>query len=287
MDDGPTNQHASWLLEHHGTARTRAIAGQERDLAACTRDRAADQRDVQARARDALSDKLAEVANQARASSGRDVIVRAAMDRARAFEDRVLAAEQRHQAALDREHAARDRLLSMRDRVAAIAEVQLTDGGHVSGVLARAAGLGALRREIDRAHRTDGALTLVCVNVVDAAPCDIAGALLGGVRSYDLVIAVSDDAFVCALSGVTIDIALARFAAIDRTLTATGASIEIGYAELAAGDTPGKLIDAATADATATRVSSDHDSLHARTLRAVSAHAKGQRPPTAAPAPSP
>ncbi len=270
-----------------GSAAAREIAGQQRDLAAGARDRAAGERDVQAQARDALSDKLREVAGHARVSSGRDVILRAAKDRERAFEDRAHAAEQRAQAALDREHAARDRLLCAADRAAAIRQEQDTDRDGVSDVLAPAAGLpalvlapaaglSALAREIDRAHRTDGDLTVVYVTTGDATPCDVARALLSCVRSYDLVIAVSADAFVCALTGAAIDTALARFASIERTLTATGVAITIGYAELASSDTPATLIDGAVADAPTTRLASDQHGAPGRALHAVPATINGR-----------
>ncbi len=265
------------MPERAGNAHAREIAGQKRDLAAAARDRAADGRDVQAQARDALSDKLREVASHARASSGREVVVRAAMDRERAFEDRAHAAEQREQAALDREHAARDRLLSAADRAAAIGREQLTDSDYLSYVLARAAGLSALAREVERAHRTDSALTLVYVNTGDAAPCDVARALLSRVRSYDLVIAVSADAFVCALTGAAINTVLARFVSIERTLTATGVAIAIGFAELASSDTPDRLIDGAVADAPTTRPASDQHESPGRALRAVSATSNRRR----------
>lgn len=175
---------------------------------------------------------------------------------------RDVAGQERDRAApaRDREHAVRDRLLSMGDRATAIAGQQLTDTGDVCGVLARTTGVVALRREIDRAHRTGGALTVVYVAVdpgdVERRPADrdailrdVAAGLVGGVRSYDLVIAVSPDGFVCALCDATISTALERFAALEQTLAQSGVRVAIGYTELAASDTPGTLIDGAAADA--------------------------------------
>jgi len=213
------------------------------------------------------------------------------MDRERAFEDRALAAEHRARAALDREHAAHDRLQSMRDR-AAIAEEQLTDANEVAGVLARAVGLAALTREVDRAHRTNSTLTVVYVDASDDLPGiggravdtgdatwrDVAGELLNTVRSYDLIIAVGAEAFACVLSGAAIGSALARFTAIERTVAATGAVLSVGYAELAANDTADTLIDAAVADAPSTRLRTDHGGSPKRTLRTVSANANGRHP---------
>lgn len=147
----------------------------------------------------------------------------------------------------------------------AIAEQQLTYSGDVGGVLSHSAGVVALRREIDRAFRTDSALTVVYVYVhIDAADDkgrtvdgdaivhDVAARLVAGVRSYDLVIAVCADAFVCALCHATISAALERFAALEQMLAQSGIRVAVGYAELAASDTPGTLIDNAAADAPTT-----------------------------------
>jgi hypothetical protein len=73
------------------------------------------------------------------------------------------------------------------------------------------------------------------------------------VRSYDLVIRVSGDGCVCVLCGGTIADARTRFGAVRQTLTRKGITTAIGYAELAADDTPSTLVDRASADLVRTR----------------------------------
>jgi GGDEF domain-containing protein len=234
--------------------------GRERDLAADDRDRAARHGDQRAEARDELSDKLMDIANRAPVSSGHEVLVRAELDRGRAHEDRVHAAEDRARAARDREHAARDRLRSAADRAAAIGERQLADPDVLTGLLRGAPGLAVLARDIARALRTNSPLIVVLITTdapagvngheaPDSALLDVAAAVLSRVRAYDLVIGLRADQLMCALSGASVTTTLARFSTLRRALAQPHHAITIGYAELAAGDTPSTLIDSARGDA--------------------------------------
>jgi diguanylate cyclase (GGDEF)-like protein len=240
--------------ERPDTAEQRDIAGQERDLEADARDRSAELRDRQAHARDELSDKLRDVATRARPSSGRAVIVRAGLDRQRAAQDRAHSAGNRALAAEDRARSTHERLLSARDRAAAVAEQARTETDDLTGVLHRRPGLAMLRREVDRAHRSNSALTAVFVDVevIDDVVHLVAGSLLASMRSYDVVIRVSGDEFVCAMGSVT-STAHTRLTAVKETLLASGITISVGYAELTADDTPATLIDRAAADMLKTR----------------------------------
>ena len=147
------------------------------------------------------------------------------------------------------------------DRAAAVAEQERAEADALTGVLHRRAGLAALQRELDRAYRTDAALTAVVIDVAghdtvddqghradDTMPLDVACALLSSVRSYDLVIRASGDGFVCALCGVTIADARTRFGVVQQTLAHSGITIAIGCAEVAADDSPTTLIARADAD---------------------------------------
>jgi hypothetical protein len=186
------------------------------------------------------------------------VIVRAELDRRRASEDRACAAADRAVAAEHRDQAARDREQAARDRRAAVAEQQLTGSDALPGVLSCQPGLQALAREVDRAHRTDSALTVLVIgddhgDAVDArdgragdALQDIVGAVLSRVRSYDLVIS-SGDTIVAGL-GVPISDARARGGLIEHALAQAVITISVGYAELDARDTTGTLLDRAHAD---------------------------------------
>jgi diguanylate cyclase (GGDEF)-like protein len=126
-----------------------------------------------------------------------------------------------------------------------------------------------LRREIDRARRSDGALILAFVDVDglkaindthghaagDRALRAVAVALLGGLRSYDLVVRHGGDEFLCGLPGSDLAGAQRRFDAVAKTLIEhnPGTSVSIGLTELAAPDTLDSLIARADAALYATR----------------------------------
>jgi diguanylate cyclase (GGDEF)-like protein len=128
----------------------------------------------------------------------------------------------------------------------------------LTGALRRERGLVDLRREIDRARRSDEALTLAFVDVDglkaindtqghaagDRALRAVAAALLGGLRSYDLVTRHGGDEFLCGLPGTDLAAAQHRFGAVARTLAEQnpGTSVSIGLAELATRDTLEALI---------------------------------------------
>ena len=74
-------------------------------------------------------------------------------------------------------------------------------------------------------------------------------------RSYDVIARIGGDEFVCALSGISVEGARKRFAAVGAMLTArrAGASITVGLARLQAGDSVDDLIQRADADVLSTR----------------------------------
>jgi diguanylate cyclase (GGDEF)-like protein len=126
-----------------------------------------------------------------------------------------------------------------------------------------------LRREIDRARRSNGALILAFVDVDglkaindthghaagDRALRAVAAALLGGLRSYDLVVRHGGDEFLCGLPDTGLADAQQRLDAVARTLAEQdpGTSVSIGLAELATPDTLDALIARADADLYAVR----------------------------------
>ena len=110
-----------------------------------------------------------------------------------------------------------------------------------------------LEREIDRAGRGNGRLVLAYIDVDglkqvndcrghragDALLRDVAAAVLQHLRSYDTLVRVGGDEFVCVLGDCTRAIAECRFDEIWATMVATqpDASISVGFAELRRGDT--------------------------------------------------
>src|SRR4051794_25925222 len=211
----------------------RDAAADERDLAAQRRDRAADERD-----------QVAERRDRGDRRSSRPDSTQAADDRRRAAHDRRRAAHDRRRAGNDRREAGRDRHQAGLDTM--------------TGALRRERGVIDLRREVDRARRSDGALTLAFVDVDglktindahghaagDRALRVVAAALLRGLRSYDLVVRHGGDEFLCGLPGTDLAAAQHRFGAVARTLSEQnpGTSGSIGLAGLATQDTLEALI---------------------------------------------
>jgi diguanylate cyclase (GGDEF)-like protein len=208
-------------------ARARDLASEARDLAAAARDRAA------------LDEPGPDGA-----------LRRAAADRQRAAEDRRHAAEDREQAHLDREVLR-----------AALAEANFDD---LTGAYRRAMGTVALQAEIDRVQRSHGRLVLAFVDVDalkahndreghaagDKLLLDVVTSIRSNLRSYDPIVRVGGDEFICALADADLDYARNRFGDIQTTLEQNhpGASISVGFAQLKTDDTLDSLI--ARGDAT-------------------------------------
>jgi diguanylate cyclase (GGDEF)-like protein len=195
---------------------------------------------------------------------------RAAENRARAEADRAAAAAGRARAAADREQARRDREQARRDREQAqadrdvlLAQLAIAETDALTGTRTRGAGLAALAHELDRARRTNGQLVVAYVDVVglkdvndthghaagDAILRRVVSEIRGHLRSYDLMIRLGGDEFLCVMPEATIESTHQRFDAI-RTLLEAGrdaCAIKVGFAALAAGDSPEELI--ARADA--------------------------------------
>lgn len=194
----------------------------------------------------------AEVRDQA--ATARDVDADARDRRADAREGASsAAAEDRREAAGDRAEAAADRDVARRER-------DLADLDELTGALRRGVGLAALERELARAARAGAQLVVAYVDVdrlklVNDAQGHAAGddllrhttaVMRSQLRSYDLLIRMGGDEFVCVLTGITTHEARRRFAAVDRGL-ATG-SISVGFAERMEDDTADALIQRADDD---------------------------------------
>jgi diguanylate cyclase (GGDEF)-like protein len=232
-----------------------AAPNDRRDQSARERLHAADERDLIADARD-----LAAITRDS-TSDARDL---AAPHREHAAEQDALAADDRRSAALDREQAACERLHALVDRELLADALARAAYDELTGARARAAGLAELDNELDRCRRTSSPLALAYVDVIGLKTLNdteghAAGdallkrvvALIGDqLRSYDLIIRVGGDEFVCAMSGTTLPNARRRFDQVAGALAAgpgVGA-VRTGIAQLADRESATELIARADAE---------------------------------------
>jgi diguanylate cyclase (GGDEF)-like protein len=228
----------------------------ERDQAAARRDRIAERRDAEARARD-LEAGGADATPE-------DALSRAEIDRARAATDRARAAEDRARAAADREEAARERAEALRNRTESADNLRLATTDELTGARTRKFGLEEMARELARAQRVNAAFVLAFIDVdglkrVNDTQGHLAGdALLqlvgetvrAHIRPYDVVVRYGGDELVCAMPGLDIAGAAARFAAVGKALQTVNAqhSVSVGLAEARPGDNLEALLARADAD---------------------------------------
>jgi diguanylate cyclase (GGDEF)-like protein len=262
----------------HGDA-ARDDAAADRDQAAADRDQAAADRDQSQAAADRDQSQAAADRDQSQAAADRDQSQAAAdrdqsqvaadgeareSDRAgsefsarRRASDRGLAATDRERAAIDRQHAASDRIAAAQERMEAKAELRRAQIDGLTGAFGRKLGMVALEREINRAGRTNGRLVLAYVDVDglkaindrqghaagDQLLRDVVIAIRAHVRSYDPVVRVGGDEFVCALGDTVPEDARRRFEQIAATIAEIQplASISVGFATLQPGDTVERL----------------------------------------------
>jgi diguanylate cyclase (GGDEF)-like protein len=256
VDDAETGQ---------GSAREgeRRRAGQVRDEKARRRDDAADLRDERA----AVRDQTARLEDQAALrldgvggwADGSNLPVR---------ELRFRGIDGRRRASLARERAKRDRGLARMDRELGEhdREESRRDRGHagtdeLTGARRRGVGLEDLQHEIDRARRTSQSLTTAYVDVDGLKAVNdqqghgagdillqaVVTALRDHMRSYDLLVRLGGDEFLCVMPGATADQARQRFEHLRASL-ATGSrarSVSVGLSELRDGDELMSLIDRA------------------------------------------
>jgi diguanylate cyclase (GGDEF)-like protein len=250
------------------TAQARLIAAGRRDEIAHARDLAALSRDLAANMRDLITQQNEEQTahdDSTRAITGAEILIRAAgqrkraaRSRAQAAKQRELAAEDRRGAAQDREQAARERLRALSDRDALADQLAHTEIDVLTGARTAAAGLTDLDHELDRCRDTNGRLAVAYVDVValetlsDTNGAGTSDELLKRVvvvigehlRSFDLVIRVGHDVFLCAMPNLSLDDARRRFSQIAAALVEApyAGAIRVGFAELDSGDTAAELI---------------------------------------------
>jgi diguanylate cyclase (GGDEF)-like protein len=194
-----------------------------------------------------------------------DGLVRAAEQRRRdeqlralAAEQHALAAQDRQAAAQDREQGARERRHALADRKALARQLTITETDPLTGARARAAGLTDLDHELDRCRRTTGRLVIAYIDVVglktvndtqghgagDELLKQVVALLKAHLRSYDLIIRLAGDEFLCAMANISVREARQRFNAIADALAAAPcpAAISTGFAELTPGQPVAELI---------------------------------------------
>jgi diguanylate cyclase (GGDEF)-like protein len=256
------------------TAQQRQFSAEGRIAAATARDQVAHARDLTAFARDQTAElRDRAFAKQDAASVGphSEMTLRAAENRSSAAADRAAAAESRTRAAVDREQAARDRdgaarevLRAHAERDALLAQLASAETDGLTGTRLRATGLEDFGHEIARARRTMVPLVIAYVDVVglkavndahghgagDALLQHAVDAIRDHLRSYDLIVRIGGDEFMCVMSGATIEHARKRFAAIQTKLAADAypSEIKVGFAALTDADTAVELIQRADAE---------------------------------------
>jgi diguanylate cyclase (GGDEF)-like protein len=235
-------------------------AAADRDQAAGDRDQATGDRDQATGDRDhprPSADRDDSQAAAAVEATGSDR-VGSQLPSQRRSSDRGLGATDRERAAADRQHAASDRIAAAQDRMEAKAELRRSQIDGLTGAFGRKLGMVALEREINRAQHANGRLVLAYVDVDglkavndrhghaagDQLLRDVVIAIRAHVRSYDPVVRVGGDEFVCALGDTVPDDARRRFEQIAATIAEIQplASISVGFAILRPEDTVERLI---------------------------------------------
>ena len=250
-----TREREQTAADRMSTAEQRDASADARDVAALARDLAATARDVAMAARDASHAQF----DGARAVTGAEIVVRAAGQRKRAAQQRaqsaaqrLLAAADRAAAAIDREAAAHERRQGLLDREAFARALAASEADPLTGARTRAAGLADLDHELDRCQRTESSLVLVYVDIVGLKTLNdseghaagdellkrVVATIRAHVRSYDLIVRLGGDEFLCVMTAVSLADVRQRFSQIAGALAASpdAGAIRTGLAELRSDD---------------------------------------------------
>jgi diguanylate cyclase (GGDEF)-like protein len=266
LRDRGNRQRGEAALERAETAAARDAVARARDRAAAARDQAAAVRD---RDLAATADLAGGEAGPESEQPDSHLHTGGPADRIWAAEFRARAAADREQAALDREQAARDRMAAQTERDALLKRLATAETDDLTGARTRSAGLADLRHEIARARRTAGPLATAYVDVVglkavndaeghaagDALLKCAVSAIRSHLRSYDLIVRMGGDEFLCVMSDATVEIARRRFGAVQAALasgTSEHCQIKFGVAALAPDDSVDDLVRRADAELPAT-----------------------------------
>ena len=254
-------------------------AGFERSADALRRDEHAALRDLTAEVRDRAAEARDRAIAEYEVALNRDGTggAAAASTRAEAALDRARAAQDRERAAEDRRRGAdeRDRLQS---------ELENAQLDELTGFYLRGLGKAMLQREIDRSRRADGRMVLAYIDVDglkqvndaqghdagDRLLVNVAEAIRSRLRSYDPVVRMGGDEFVCVVSESDLDVGRSVVKAISRGTLPSARQTprsRVGLAALQADDSLETLCaraDAVLREAKATLAPAEHDEAIAR-----------------------
>jgi diguanylate cyclase (GGDEF)-like protein len=257
------------------TTKERQDVGHLRDETANQRDESARKRDNLAAQRDRdaqIADERAAAVENADALADRHTL-RLQELRGRAAESRKRAAANRERATRDRRLAARDRELAARDREQARLDRERAGTDELTGARRRGVGVEELRREIDRSRREQQQLVVAYVDINglkavndnqghaagDELLREVVEGLKRHMRSYDLVVRLGGDEFLCVLPGVGADEVQRRLDELGTELALEPAhgSLSMGICELQEGERAEDLIERADHMLLAGRVDRD------------------------------
>jgi diguanylate cyclase (GGDEF)-like protein len=223
----------------------------ERALERAGADRQASQRDQTAADRDTLH----------ASAEGKFLDACAAIeaDHARGMADRRASGEDRAAAAEDRRHAAADRDLAGIERDRAKIDLEKAQLDDLTGFYRLGLGTAVLQHEMDRSRRSGGRMVVAYCDVDglkqvnderghaagDQLLKGLAGALRSHLRSYDPVVRVGGDEFVCALSETNLEQAGRVFRDVQDALAEEldDASVSVGLAALRPEDDLATLLE--------------------------------------------
>jgi diguanylate cyclase (GGDEF)-like protein len=236
--------------DKRASRRDQSVADRDRSMHASTDAMFAEAHAaIQAERERTVAEREAAADDRLRAADDRD---RAADDRARAAEDRNVAAVDRGRAAIDREHAS----AALEGARIELEKAQLDD---LTGFYRLGLGTTVLQREVDRSRRSGGELTVAYCDVDglkavndeeghaagDALLRCFAEAIRQRLRSYDPVVRVGGDEFVCFVSGIGLSQVEKIFGDVQRSLASKceGASMSFGLAALQDDDDLATLLE--------------------------------------------
>jgi len=252
-ESGSPASRDSTAVARAGAAERRDEAARLRDAEALARDRAIEAGDRAAELREAElpgpAGPAATVAALKRTAA--TLRAQASSERARTASDRAQAAEDRDSAAADRDSAADDR----QQAHAALRRAHLDE---LTGVYSRDFGLLVLGHEIRRAHRSGEPFVLAFIDVDglkrtndahghaagDALLHAVGSELRSKLRSYDPIVRVGGDEFLCAFTNTGLQAAGRRIEEVGSALgrDPVGGSISCGMAELGDGENLAQLM---------------------------------------------
>jgi diguanylate cyclase (GGDEF)-like protein len=249
LADGPASSARSRARresQRAETARLRDVTAGKRDLAADLRDRRAEEEEEALLGRENTRD-----------GAIRALLAASGVVRDNAAADRADAASDRHLAAADRASASAE---SGQARV----ELEIAHLDCLTGAYTRDVGRATLEHAIERSRRSGRPFALAFVDVDGLKDLNdraghaagdellqaVAVALKAQLRSYDPMVRVGGDEFICGFTDTTLEASQRRVeeirAALERGPVA--ASISVGLAILGDRDTLEKLIARADAD---------------------------------------